>query len=69
MDKKKGKKSSASDSQDIEATGDSIIISESLSHIGEGLFAIARAIERLAESQYGEEEPQEQLTYMDGKRI
>lgn len=53
----------------VEASGDTIVLAEAIGHVGEGLFAIARAIERLAAVESGEDEPQERLSYMDGKRI
>lgn len=57
------------ENEEISASGDTIVLAEAIGHVGEGLFAIARAIERLAAVEGGEEEPQEQLSYMDGKRI
>lgn len=53
-------------SEEIEASGDSVVLAEAIGYVGEGLFAIARAIERLASD--GTPEEEEGDYYLDGKR-
>lgn len=56
-------------SEEIETSGDAFILAEAIGYIGEGLHAIARAIERLAAANAGEDiDTQEIEYYMDGKR-
>lgn len=56
--------------EEIEASGDSVVIAGGLHAIAEGLIRIAEAVNRLADAQTIEDdEPHEPLSYMDGKRI
>lgn len=54
--------------EEIQATGDAIVIAEAIGHVGEGLFAIAKAIRELARVEAGEEIEEESETYLDGTR-
>lgn len=54
-------------SEEIEVSGDAIALAEAIGHCGDGLHAIARAVEKLAVSMNGDEgEPEESEVYMDG---
>lgn len=53
--------------EEIEASGDTIVLADAIGYIGEGLHAIARAIERLARAQEGDEPMDDDSdTYLDG---
>lgn len=57
--------------EEIEASGDAIIIAESIAHIGDGLFEIARAIReytRELNGSYEDDNHYEEEYYLDGAR-
>lgn len=66
MDKEKTRGSE----EEIQATGESIIIAEAIGHVGDGLFEIAAAIREYARAMNGDEviEDEQSETYLDGTR-
>ena len=54
--------------ESVEGSTDTVIVADALSCIGEGLFAIAKSINRLAAAQEpdGINDPEELETYLDG---